>query len=71
MAHQYHFPLLVPHRLGRVGGGFFDHLSPCTRFLLAVTYRHFPLTAWAEARKRSEEGGCKGVCGEECKNEKE
>jgi hypothetical protein len=22
-AHQYHFPLLVPHRLGRVGGGFF------------------------------------------------
>jgi hypothetical protein len=23
MAHHYHFPLLVPHRLGRVGGGFF------------------------------------------------
>ena len=27
MAHQYHFPLLVPHRLGRVGGGFLFKFS--------------------------------------------
>jgi hypothetical protein len=39
--------------------------------LLTVTYRHFPLTVRAEAKKRSEEGGYKGVCGEECNNRKE
>ena len=47
------------------------HLSPCTCFLLAVTYRHFPLTFRAEAQQRSEEACGKEVCGEECKNRKE
>ena len=71
MAHQYHFPLLVPHRLGGVGGGFLCHLSPCTCFLLTVTYRHFPLTVREEAKKRSEEGDYEAVCGEEYRNRKE
>jgi hypothetical protein len=39
--------------------------------LLAVTYRHFPLTACEEPRKRSEEGVYKEVCVEECKKRKE
>jgi hypothetical protein len=39
--------------------------------LLTVTYRHFPLTARKEAKQRSEEGSCKGVCGEEYRNRKE
>ena len=47
------------------------HLSPCTCFLLTVTYRHLPLTVRAEAQKRSEEACGKEVCGEECKNRKE